>query len=170
MAKEDRKKYKAKNNKNHTTGGKATVRHDFDSKEWSELANRHLRMLQDIEVKKAQRKAASEVAKAAIEEVQSRAKDLGNQLSNGHEMVEVDALVEFDRKAGVKHYYHHCPENPEQHNVFIESKQMSEEDYQLLSLDDVQPPKPADGSLPNPALPPDAKVEPPEDDPAGHGN
>lgn len=123
-----------------STGGKVQIRFDFNESEWKERANEHIRLLQQIGIAAANRKAAADVAKAAIKDMEAKASDMANQLSNGYEMRDVDAYIEFDRKQGIKHIFIHSP-GQARHHEFIKTEPMTEDDYTLLPLPPEEKPK-----------------------------
>jgi hypothetical protein len=117
--------------KKPTTGEKVHINVKFTADEAIAKGRELTRALQLIEEKEEQVKAAVASARAEIKQHKSDAKELANQLTNGYERREVDALVTFHRKSGVKTYTRHCPGQPG-HGDHIKKVEMTEEDYAIL--------------------------------------
>lgn len=138
-----------------STGEIIKVRHDFTTEEWRDKSNQLLKLLRDCDVKKDERKAQAAVMKAAVDQLQSQAKDVASQLDAGYEMRDVQALVEYHPKDGLKKYFYECPGQAE-HGTFIRQEIMTQDDYALANAA-AQPELPNTNTPPAPAEPPKEK-------------
>jgi hypothetical protein len=118
-----------------TTGEKVKIKHQFTLEETNLLVKELTRKMELVEEQDANVKAAAAVAKAEIKSMKADITEMRNKLSGGYEEREVDALVTFHRKSGMKAYTRHCPGQPG-HGDFIKKIEMVEADYQLLPFEE----------------------------------
>ncbi len=114
---------------------KTRIKHAFTVEEFKERTLQKNKLERDAELKEEQRASDSATAKADIKRMHSEAADLRNQLDDGGEQREVDAVVVIDRKKGNKTFYRFCP-GQEGHDEKLKVENMTEADYQSLPLDD----------------------------------
>jgi neutral trehalase len=114
-------------------------KHMFSPEEKNDLYAQHIQKLGEVDSKTEAKEAAMSTFKAAIKELKSHATDLRHQLSNGFEMRTATATVEFNRKKGIKKFFHYCPASPELHGKLIREETMTEEEHNLLPLEGVNP-------------------------------
>lgn len=146
----------ASKSKKKSTGKRAKieVKHEFSTDEYKTRTDELVRSMQRVEEKDAAVKASAAVAKSEIKQLKASVNEMANQLQNGYEMRTVDVTVEFNRKTGVKKFYHFAPGKSE-NGSFIRQEAMTESDYQELPLEEgdktaevgdktaeVRPPKP----------------------------
>lgn len=145
-----------KTEKKPTTGEKVVINVPFTADEAIAKGRELTRALQVMAEKEEQVKAYVASAKADIKQLRSDVTEIANALNNGYERREVDALVTFHRKTGMKTYTRHCPNEPG-HGDHIKKVAMTEEDYAILPNVDpmkvvenpeAEPPKPEQGDLP----------------------
>lgn len=120
--------------KQPSTGEKLRIKVPFTHEEYKDKSQELTRAMELIEEKETQLKAESAQAKADIKKLKSEVTDRANALRNGYQEKEVDSLVTFDRKQGIKRYFLHAPGTPE-HGNFLKQDSMTENDYQLLPMD-----------------------------------
>ncbi len=142
MAKKAAEKTKRLDSAKPSTGEKLVVRFELTAEEMKERTQNLTRALQMVGEKEEAVKASSAVAKAEIKRLKSNVTDLANQLSNGYEDREVDVEVMFDRKKGIRSFFHHAP-GQAYHKQHIKDAPMSQEDYALLPLETPPPAKDA---------------------------
>jgi hypothetical protein len=120
------------------SGGRLKVRiqHKFTIEEYQERTQELTSAMKKVDLREEAVKAAAATAKAEIKEMKSHVNDLANQLRNGYEERDVDAVVEMDRKKGIKKLYHFAPGNKELNGKLIRQEPMTEEDFALLPLDE----------------------------------
>jgi HAMP domain-containing protein len=133
------------------------VRHEFTTEEWKAKTDHLTRLMKDVELKEEAIKASAATAKAEVKNLKAEVNDLANQLRNGYEMVQVDAFVEFKRKAGKKRLLWNAPGKPE-HRKLIREEPMSEDDYAALPLDEVH----IDSPQQEPEAKPESSIDTPE--------
>lgn len=130
----------AKNKQREGTRCKTKIKHTFTVEEFRERTMHKNKLEREMELKEEQRASANATAKAEIKALQSQVVNLRNQLDEGAEDREVDAVCVMNRKSGVKTFYRHCPQQPG-HGDKIRVETMTEEEFQNLPLDDGESPK-----------------------------
>jgi hypothetical protein len=114
---------------------KIEVKHEFESAEWKEKTEILTRRMKEVELREDEIKAESSAKRAEVKRLKSEVNNLANDLRNGYAMVQVDAVCEFNRKKGVKKFYHFAPGKPF-NGDFIREEAMSEQDFE--ELDEVE--------------------------------
>jgi hypothetical protein len=104
----------------------------------------------EMDLKEEQRASANATAKANIKQLGSEVADIRNQLDEGAEPRDVDAVVVFDKRKGVKTFWRFCPGQPG-HDEKLKVENMTDDDYQALPLEDGE--KPKDPATPGKAAP-----------------
>lgn len=110
------------------------IKHLFTEVEKDDKVKDMTRKMREVELKTEQVKSVAATGKAEIKKLSAEVVDLRNQLDDGGEFREVDAVVVMDRKKGTKTFYRFAPDQPG-HDEKLRVETMSESDYQDLGLD-----------------------------------
>jgi (p)ppGpp synthase/HD superfamily hydrolase len=124
------------------------IKHTFTEQEKDDKVKEMTRTMREVELKQEQLKSANATAKAEIRFLLAGVTDLRNQLEDGGQPIEVDAVKVVDRKEGTKSLYRFCPGQPG-HDEFLSKSNLTEDEYQELPLMAEEPAKP-DDDLPHP--------------------
>lgn len=119
------------------------IKHTFTEQEKDDKVKEMTRTMREVELKQEQLKSANATAKAEIRMLLAVVTDLRNQLDDGGEPREVDALLVMDRTIGIKTFYRFCPDQAN-HLEKLRVENMTEDDYQSLGLEVTEPAKPAE--------------------------
>lgn len=109
------------------------IKHTFTEQEKDDKIKCMTRTMREVELKQEQLKSANATAKAEIRFLLAGVTDLRNQLEDGGQPIEVDAIKVVDRKEGTKSFYVFAPGQPG-HDEFIRKENLTEEEYQELPL------------------------------------
>ena len=135
----------SKTTKREGTRTKTRVKHLFNVDEFRERTLRKNQLEREAELREDQRASANATAKAEIKQLASQIIDLRNQLDEGSESREVDAVVVFNKRNTTKTFYRFSPGQPG-HDEKLKVETMTDDDFAALPLDDGEKPKePADG-------------------------
>lgn len=107
------------------------IKHLFLEQEKDDKVKEMTRTMREVELKQEQLKSATATAKAEIRMLLAQVIDLRNQLDEGGEHREVDAIKVVDRKEGTKSLYRFCPGQPG-HDEFLSKSNLTEEEFQEL--------------------------------------
>lgn len=122
------------------------IKHLFTPEEKDERIKELTRTMREVELKQEQLKSANATAKAEIRFLLAGVTDLRNQLEDGGEQREVDAIKVVNRKEGTKSFYRFAPDQPG-HDEFIRKENLTEEEFQELP-GMPEPAKPDDDPVP----------------------
>lgn len=125
-----------------------SVRHEYTQAERNLITDDLTRALQQCAEQEEQLKSVSADFKARIKTGKAKVSEATNKLTNGYEMRQVDATVQFDRKLGRKKFFFHAPGNRELHKKLIREEDMTAADYERLPLDLPPAEKPRRGKEP----------------------
>lgn len=119
---------------------KIEARHNFTDEEKLVMLSEMARYNQELESLANEAKASAAGWKTRIKTVELKVKSLTNNASNGYEMRETEARVEFDPKKGIKKYFR------KDDGKFIEERTMEPHDYEMsLPLPATTGPEPKKG-------------------------
>lgn len=104
------------------------VVHQFTPEEKESKIRELTTAMREVETKQEAIKAAAATAKAEVKGLLARITDLRNQVDDGCEPREVDAVVVLDPKKGNKAFYRFCPGQPG-HDEKLKVENMTEQDY-----------------------------------------
>jgi len=107
------------------------IKHLFTPEEKDERIKELTRTMREVELKQEQLKSANATAKAEIRFLLAGVTDLRNQLEDGGQPIEVDAIKVVDRKEGTKSLYRFCPGQPG-HDEFLSKANLTEEEFSEL--------------------------------------
>ena len=109
--------------------------HQFTPEEKDQKIRDLTTAMREVETKQEAIKAAAATAKAEVKALLAKITDLRNQVDDGCEPREVDAVVVFDRKKGNKAFFRFCPGQPG-HDEKLKVENMSEADYAEAAEED----------------------------------
>lgn len=110
------------------------IKHTFDSDERQVIVSELTRALDQVEELEARLKNVSSQIKSEVKSATLASAIARRKIQDGYEMRSVEALVSFDRKAGVKTFVRFSP-GTDQHLASLCEEHMTEQDYQNLPLE-----------------------------------
>lgn len=111
------------------------AKHEFSDGEKIQMLADMSRLNNEKDALTEQMRASAKSWKGRIEEVQIQINKITNNATSGYEMRPLRAKVVFDRKKGTKTYFH--PDT----KTKIETRDMTEADYERLPMDIPDPKK-----------------------------
>lgn len=118
------------------------ARYPFTDSELVGLSREQQTAMREIDALECQLKSIKSDFKAKIETIQLRVNLLGSKVTDGFEMRECQAVVEYNAKTGKKKFYRHDTDAKDGQGEFIREEQMTATDFQPPLLDESAPMNP----------------------------